>query len=105
MTVRCRTGAVGVVALGAAAVVFLTAAAVCVSFGERLMVPLGLTRPVPCTRPPVRWRMVPPLVRVMRACGASVFASKHSKYGYYICARRPYRELTHGWLVKEVAQV
>lgn len=25
---------------------------------ERLMVPLGLTRPVPCTRPPARGRMV-----------------------------------------------
>ena len=78
MMVRWRMGAVGVVALEvvAGAVTFLVAVG-CASFGDgRLIVPLSLTRPVPATSPPPRAaRMVPVLLRVRRACGASIFGS------------------------------
>ena len=61
MMVRWRTGAAGLdgggrsdLASGASLV------------GERLIVPLGFTRPVPWTRPCGRGRMVPVLPRARR---------------------------------------
>ena len=79
MIVLCRTGAVGAeVAAGdvgdgggaavEAVMSLFAGAAVDFWIGERRMAPLGLTRPVPCTSPPVvRARTVPVLLRVRAA--------------------------------------
>lgn len=65
MTVRWRTGAAGLEGAGAAS--DLESWVADASFvGERLIVPLGLTRPVPWTRPAALGRMVPVLPRVRR---------------------------------------
>lgn len=51
--------------------------------GERLIVPLGLTRPVPCTRPPARARIVPflPLARRVEGASVEVFESREKSSG------------------------
>src|SRR4051812_1061250 len=77
MTVRWRTGGVGLGAsTGRVGEVVVVDGGLDFLESERLMVPLGLTRPVPATRPPVRARMVPFLLRERRV-GASddVFGS------------------------------
>lgn len=66
MTMRCRTEAAG---LGAG-IALDVASGVASLVGERLIAPLGFTRPVPCTRPCALGRIVPVLPRVRRA-GAS----------------------------------
>jgi hypothetical protein len=60
MTTRRLTGAEGSIGGDVVADWFLVVEEV---ESARLRAPLGLTRPVPCTRPPPLARMVPPLVR------------------------------------------